>query len=55
MKKDKRPVGRPKGPTSGWKPLFTQISDASHKILQGKKERGDSICKVIDKLIKGAR
>jgi len=53
--KTKRKPGRPPGPTAGWKPLFTQISDASHKILQGKKERGDSICKVIDKLIKGAR
>ena len=53
--KTKRKPGRPKGPTSGWKPLFTQISDASHKILQEKKDRGDSICKVIDKLIKGDR
>ena len=53
--KTKRKPGRPKGPTAGWKPLFTQISDASHKILQGKKERGDSICRLIDKLIKGAR
>ena len=53
--KTKRKPGRPKGPTSGWVSLFTQISPASHKILQGKKERGDSICKVIDKLIKEAR
>ena len=53
MKKDKRPVGRPKGPTAGWKNLFIQISPSAHKILQSKK--GEGIGRFVDRAIKEAK
>ena len=55
MKKDKRPVGRPKGPTSGWKNLFIQISPSAHKKLQREKIRAEGIGRFIDRIIKEAR